>query len=144
MADYVINPVLMGGLVKEVTGETVKIHLRGRLGVITVARRLILAERTISVGDELRFYFSYLEVDDSPREYDLTELCAAAELAPVHAGGTLTEVNDTAVRCTMPDGCGDAAVPRRWVITNVPLRIGETAGFWFSKPELAGKRGSPD
>ena len=30
MLDYVINPVLMGGLVKETDGETVKIHLHGR------------------------------------------------------------------------------------------------------------------
>ena len=43
-AEYIINPVLMGGLVKEVTGDRVKVHLHGRLGVITVPAECILRE----------------------------------------------------------------------------------------------------
>ena len=34
MADYTIHPVMMGGLVKDVSGKRVKIHLHGRLGVL--------------------------------------------------------------------------------------------------------------
>ncbi|MGN0256402.1 MAG: CBO2463/CBO2479 domain-containing protein, partial [Chordicoccus sp.] len=40
--DYLINPILMGGLVKELDGDLVKVHLHGRLGVITVPRRMII------------------------------------------------------------------------------------------------------
>lgn len=39
--DYIINPVKMGGLVKKVTDGMVKIHLHGRLGVITVPESII-------------------------------------------------------------------------------------------------------
>ena len=41
-AEYTINPVLMGGLVKEVTSDAVKVHLHGRLGVITIPKGCIL------------------------------------------------------------------------------------------------------
>lgn len=133
MIDYTINPVLMSGFVKDVTGNTVIIHLRGRMGVLSVSRGLILTEGTLTAGQEALFYFSYLEVDAVPREYDMTELKSATEFIPIPVGGTLTEVNDTAVKCTMPDGCGTVAVPRRCVFTDVPLNVGETAGFYLSK-----------
>ncbi|MGM9607652.1 MAG: CBO2463/CBO2479 domain-containing protein [Oscillospiraceae bacterium] len=141
--DYVINPVLMGGLVKEVTGDAVKVHLHGRLGVLTVPRRLILGNQPLESGHELQFYFSYLEVDGSPMEYDLTELETAAGLLPILAGGVLTEVNDTAVVCTLPSGMGTVAVPRRWVFTDVPLREGLTARFYLSPMNIIGKRALP-
>ena len=47
MTDYIINPVLMGSLVKEAGPEGVKVHLHGRLGVITVPWKLVLT------GEEL-------------------------------------------------------------------------------------------
>ncbi|MGN1018785.1 MAG: CBO2463/CBO2479 domain-containing protein [Aristaeellaceae bacterium] len=138
-----INPVLMGGLVKEAGPETVKVHLHGRLGVITVPRSQVLTEETLVPGHELQFYFSYLEVDDAPQAYDLSELRMLREVAPVPVGGTLTEVNDTAVRCTLPGGMGTVAVPRRWVFTSRTLEVGQTAGFYLSPMKLIGKRDIP-
>ena len=43
MVEYLINPVKMGGVVKEIydDGKMVKIYLNGRLGVIKVPRWLI-------------------------------------------------------------------------------------------------------
>ena len=143
MTDYIINPVLMGGLVKEAGPEGVKVHLHGRLGVITVPRKLVLTGEELVPGYELQFYFSYLEVDGAPRDYDLSELKEAAELASIPVGGTLTEVNDTAVKCTLPEGLGVVAVPRRWVFTNQPLEVGQTAGFYLSPMKLVGKRDIP-
>ncbi len=131
MIPYVINPVLMGGMVKEV-GEAVKLHLHGRLGVLTVPRSLLLTRQPPEPGTRLRFYFSYLEVDPSPREYDVTELRTLRELTPVLVGGVLTQVNDTAVQCTLPGGMGTVAVPRRWVFTDVLLAEGQTASFYLS------------
>lgn len=40
--DYMINPIKMGGLVKEVTDDRIKVHLHGRLGVITIPKRLVI------------------------------------------------------------------------------------------------------
>lgn len=31
--DYMINPIKMGGLIKEVQDDRIKVHLHGRLGV---------------------------------------------------------------------------------------------------------------
>ncbi len=143
MPDYLINPVLMRGLVKEAAGGEVKVHLPGRLGVLTVPRRLVLSREAPAPGREVQFYFSYLEVDPAPREYDLSELKAAAELLPIPVGGTLTEVNDTAVKCALPEGLGTVAVPRRWVFTNLPLEVGQTAGFYLSPMKLRGEGEAP-
>ncbi len=104
-----ISPALMGGLVKEAGQEWVKVHLHGRLGVITVPRPLVLTEEELLPGREVQFYFSYLEVDDVPRDYDLSELNMLREVMPVPVGGVLTEVNDTAVKCEMPGGMGTVA-----------------------------------
>ena len=51
-AEYIINPVLMGGLVKEVTGDMIKVHLHGRLGVITVPAECILRGTEENSGGE--------------------------------------------------------------------------------------------
>ena len=138
-----IGPALMGGLVREAGPEWVRVHLHGRLGVITVPRSLVMTEEMLVPGHELQFYFSYLEVDDAPRDYDLSELKMLWEVTPVPVGGVLTEVNDTAVKCEMPGGMGVVAVPRRWVFTNQALAVGQTAGFYFSPMRLVGKRDVP-
>ncbi|MGN0778031.1 MAG: CBO2463/CBO2479 domain-containing protein [Aristaeellaceae bacterium] len=142
-AAYIINPVLMGGLVKEAGPDMVKIHLHGRLGVITIPRWLVMTEEALAPGHELEFYFSYLEVDSAPRDYDLSELKLLREMTPVPVGGTLTEVNDTAIQCTMPGSMGMVAVPRRWVFTHQALEIGQTANFYLSRMQVVGKRDIP-
>ena len=86
MLEYVINPVRMGGLVKETDGETVKIHLHGRLGVITVPGRLVPDPIALEPGHELRFYFSYLQINEHPYDYDAWPLLTAQEVAPVLVG----------------------------------------------------------
>ena len=123
-----ISPALMGGLVKEAGQEWIKVHLHGRLGVITVPRSLVMTEEMLVPGHELQFYFSYLEVDDAPRDYDLSEPKMLQEVTPVPVGGVLTEVNDTAVKCGMPGGMGVMAVPRRWLFTNQALPWGRPPG----------------
>lgn len=133
----------MGGLVKEAGPEWVKVHLHGRLGVITVPRSMVLTEEALLPGHELQFCFSYLEVDDAPRDYDLSELNTLREVSSVPVGGVLIEVNDTAVKCEMPGGMGVVAMPRRWVFTNQALAVGQTAGFYFSPVRLVGKRDIP-
>lgn len=143
MLDYVINPVLMGGLVKETDGETVKIHLHGRLGVITVPGRLVPDPIALEPGHELRFYFSYLQINEHPYDYDAWPLLTAQEVAPVLVGAELTEVNDTAVKAVIQDGLGTVAVPRRWVFTDVPLAVGQTAEFYLSPMKVVGKRELP-
>ncbi|MGN0242286.1 MAG: CBO2463/CBO2479 domain-containing protein [Candidatus Weimeria sp.] len=141
--DYLIQPVLMGGLVKETDGDLVKIHLHGRLGVITVPRKVIRGNITPEPGHEMQFYFSYFQVTDQPLDYDDTPMTEGEELIPCLLGGNLTEVNDTAVKLRIMDGLGSAAVPRRWVFTDVKLTEGLFAEFYFSGVRIIGKRKIP-
>lgn len=136
----------MGGLVKEVHGDIVKVHLHGRLGVITVPSELIDNEMGLEIGPgtEMQFYFSYFQITEHELQYDLTPLRNRGELFPSQAGGKLTEVNDTAVVAQVT---GEkeitAAVPRRWVFTDYKLQEGLPVEFYFSRMKVTGKREIP-
>lgn len=138
-----IHPVLMGGLVREILSDTVKVHLHGRLGVITVPKQLIIDDIELEPGHEMQFYFSYLEVKEVPYDYDPAAMNRDWEMTPCLLGGTLIEVNDTAVKLEIMDSLGTIAVPRRWVFTGLPLTVGQTAEFYFSCMKVAGKRDIP-
>lgn len=141
--DYIINPVMMGGLVKEVQGDMVKVHLHGRLGVITVPRTLALGETELEPGHEMQFYFSYLQVNEMPYDYDVSSICQERAMEPCLVGGTVTEVNDTAIRAEMVHGLGSVAVPRRFVFTDLPLAERQNVEFYFSPMRVIGKRDIP-
>ena len=148
-AEYIINPVLMGGLVKEATEDMVKVHLHGRLGVITVPRSCILSGATgvpdagaVSAGTEMQFYFSYFQVNETPYDYDSSAI-RNGSFEPCLIGGTLTEVNDTAVKAAVMNGLGTAAVPRRWVFTDTALKEGQNVEFYLSPLKITGKRDIP-
>lgn len=148
-AEYTINPVLMGGLVKEVTSDAVKVHLHGRLGVITIPKGSILVGEPQCAGlnepvagTEMQFYFSYLEVNEKPYDYDAGAI-KNGEFEPCFIGGTIIEVNDTAIKAEIMDGLGTVAVPRRWVFTDVELKEGQNVQFYFSPMKISGKRDIP-
>lgn len=141
--EYMINPVKMGGLVKEINGTEVKVHLHGRLGVITIPERLIIHREPLVPGHEAEFYFSYIQVNEHPYDYDSSDMTTAHEPAPCFLGGTIIEVNDTAARIAVMDDLGTIAVPRRWMFTSVPLAEGQTVEFYFSPMKIIGRRDIP-
>ncbi|MCR4653617.1 MAG: hypothetical protein K5744_07975 [Eubacterium sp.] len=142
--DYTIHPVLMGGLVKEVNENWVKVHLHGRLGVIEVPSCYILdQDQKPEVGHEMQFYFSYLQVNEEPYDYDSSPLKKEKAFFPCFIGGTITEVNDTAIKAEMMDAIGTVAVPRRWAFTDIPLAKGQNVEFYFSPMRIVGKRALP-
>lgn len=141
--DYMINPVLMGGLVKETSADQIKVHLHGRLGVITVPKRIVADQMQLEPGHELCFYFSYLQVRAEPYDYDSAAMDPQVPISPCFLGGVLSEVNDTAVKAMIQDGLGTVAVPRRWVFTNEALREGQSVEFYFSCMKVTGKRDIP-
>lgn len=139
MIDYIIQPVLMGGLVKDISDNMVKIHLYGRLGVITVPERLIYQKENLEPGQEVRFYFSYFQVVSHPYDYDSAAMDTAMEMVPSLLGGKLMEVNDTAVKVEIMNQLGFAAVPRRWVFTEYVLEVGQNIEFYLSPMEIVEK-----
>lgn len=141
--DYMISPVLMGGLVRETEGDLVKVHLHGRLGVLTVPKKVIRGDIPLEPGCEMQFYFSYLWVVDEPPDYDAAPMTEEEELFPCLVGGSLTEVNDTAVKLTLDQNLGTIAVPRRWIFTDVPLKEGLLAACYLSGMKIIGKRDIP-
>lgn len=141
--DYIINPVKMGGLVKEVTDDKVKIHLHGRLGVIKVAPKLFRYAGPIEIGHETEFYFSYIQVVKDTLDYDASEMNAEGEMIPSLLGGVITEVNDTAIEVAIMNDLGSIAVPRRWAFTPMTLEEGQNVEFYFSPIDVVGKRDIP-
>ena len=133
----------MGGLVKEVSDGIVKVHLHGRLGVITVPESLISSDIPIEPGCEMEFYFSYIQVTENPYDYDSSDMTTEHEPEPCLLGGTLTEVNDTAVGVTIMNDLGVIRVPRRWIFTPVTLETGQDAEFYFSCMKVIGKKDIP-
>jgi hypothetical protein len=130
----------MGGIVRENDEKKVKIHLFGRLGVITVLKKMIRGDREPVAGTELRFYFSYVKVNNDPYDYDTAAVDSSLPMTPVLAGGTIAEVNDTAIQIKMVDDLVTVAVPRRWVFTDVTLEKGQKVEFYISSMEITGQR----
>ncbi len=141
--DYIIAPVKMGGLVKVVKGDNVKVHLFGRLGVITVPKRLIITDEPIKPGHETEFYFSYIQVVEKPFDYDPADMRTDLEPMPCLLGGRLAEVNDTAVQVEIMNNMGTVGVPRRWVFTDMTLEEGQDVEFYFSCMKVKGWRDIP-
>lgn len=141
--DYIINPVKMGGLVKEVSDGRVKIHLHGRLGVIKIPDSLVISQEPVAIGHETEFYFSYVQVVEDPYDYDDSGMTPDYEPEPCLLGGKITEVNDTAIEMTLMNNLGTIAVPRRWVFTSVKLAEGQSAEVYLSCMKVIGKRNIP-
>ncbi|MBE5906530.1 MAG: hypothetical protein E7277_07025 [Lachnospiraceae bacterium] len=141
--EYLINPIKMGGLVKEVSNGMIKVHLHGRLGVICVPEKLIQFDEPLEPGVEMEFYFSYIEVIDNPYDYDCADMVTSHEISPCLLGGKIIEVNDTAAKIAIMNQMGTIAVPRRWMFTPVALEVGQDVQFYFSCMNVVGKRDIP-
>lgn len=141
--DYIINPVKMGGLVKEVSADRVKVHLHGRLGVITVPKLLIISDEDLDIGHEMEFYFSYIQVVEDPYDYDYSDMKTDHEIAPCLLGGKIVQVNDTAIEVAIMNDLGTIGVPRRWAFTPVTMEEGQDVEFYFSCMKVIGKRDIP-
>ncbi len=142
--DYLINPVIMGGIVKDVYEDgTVKIYLNGRLGVIKVNPSLLRGDITPEPGHTLEFYFSYMQMLDEPYDYDASDMTPDHDIEPCLLGGTIIDVNDTAVTVAVMDRIGEITVPRRWLITSKVPENGCDVEFYFSCINVTGKRDLP-
>ena len=141
--DYIINPIKMGGLVKEIKDDQVKVHLHGRLGVITIPKRLVITSEPLETSHEMQFYFSYIQIVENPYDYDASDMKIDHEITPCLLGGKIIEVNDTAIKVKIMNDLGTVSVPRRWAFTPVPLKEGQDVEFYLSCMQVIGKRDIP-
>lgn len=137
--DYMIHPVKMGGQIKEISDNLVKVHLHGRLGVVTVPKTLVVSQNALKPGYEVEFYFSYMQIVEQSCDYDSFSVLTQREPYPCLLGGVVAEVNDTAVKVAVTHDLGTIAVPRRWVFTPVTLEEELNVEFYFSCMKVVGK-----
>ena len=128
---------------KEVQGGKVKVHLHGRLGVITIPERLVIGNEKLEAGHEMQFYFSYIQVVEHPYDYDSSDMVPTHEITPCLLGGKITEVNDTAAKVDIMDNLGTIAVPRRWLFTPAKLKRGTGYRVLFQLHAGGRKAGYP-
>ena len=57
-----LNPQLTKAKIVEITDTYVKVSMQGRLGVITVPLRWVFTDKELAEGQEVEFYFSYMNV----------------------------------------------------------------------------------
>ena len=136
MLDYMINPVLMEGKIRDRYETSVKIQLRGRLGVIELPKDLIVGDKKLDIGDKVRFYFSYIQAVEKAGDYDLHSLKAYDEVYHCLFGGRISMFNDTAVEVKALEDSITIFVPRRWVFTPIELRDGLNVEFYLSAIEF--------
>ncbi|MBC2458594.1 CBO2463/CBO2479 domain-containing protein [Clostridium beijerinckii] len=57
-----LNPQITRAKIVEINDTAVKVSIQGRLGVITVPLRWVFTEKQLEMGQEVEFYFSYMNV----------------------------------------------------------------------------------
>lgn len=139
---YQIQPAPMGGLVNEILDDSIKINLRGRLGVFYVKKNLFEHGDQVQPGQDVEFYFSYIWIVKDKLDYDLSELIGNHEIWPCLTGGSIIEVNDTAAKIRIDRDLGTVAVPRRWLFTDVPLEVGQNVEFYLSRMQVRAENGA--
>lgn len=60
--DVDLQPLLLRGVIKEITEVGVRIGVNGRMGVLSLPLRCILTEKPLELGQECEFYLSYVNV----------------------------------------------------------------------------------
>jgi len=57
-----LNPQLTRATIIEINDTAIKVSIKGRLGVITVPLRWVFTDKPMEIGQEVEFYFSYMNV----------------------------------------------------------------------------------
>jgi len=62
MMQVELVPQLTRAKIVEINDTAVKVSIQGRLGVITVPLRWVITDKALETGQEVEFYFSYMNV----------------------------------------------------------------------------------
>ncbi|HCM89818.1 MULTISPECIES: CBO2463/CBO2479 domain-containing protein [Vagococcus] len=67
---YVSTERMFEGVLVEITGASVTIDIKGRLGQFKIPRRMLISEYDIKIGQEVGFMMSYPEVlNEEPNDH---------------------------------------------------------------------------
>lgn len=57
-----LQPLLLRGVIKEITEVGVRIGITGRMGVLSLPLRCVITDTPLELGQECEFYLSYVNV----------------------------------------------------------------------------------
>lgn len=57
-----LDPQLTHAKIIEINDTAIKVSIQGRLGVITVPLRWVFTDKRLKIGQDVQFYFSYMNV----------------------------------------------------------------------------------
>jgi hypothetical protein len=60
--DITLEPQLLHGKIKEITEVGVCVGINGRMGVLSLPLRCVFSDKPLEIGQEVEFYFSYVNV----------------------------------------------------------------------------------
>jgi hypothetical protein len=60
--EYELTPKLLPGKIIEVTDMSVKVSLKGRMGIITVPLRCVITDKPLEPDLDIEVYLSYIKV----------------------------------------------------------------------------------
>ena len=67
---YSKNQILMEGIIVGIKDGSVSMDLKGRLGFLSVPRRMLISDYELKLGQEVAFVMSFPEVvNDQPNEH---------------------------------------------------------------------------
>jgi len=77
---YISTERMYEGVLVEITGGSVTIDLKGRLGQLKIPRRMLISEYDIAIGQEVGFVMSYPEVlTEEPNQHYVDAIRQSAE-----------------------------------------------------------------
>lgn len=62
MMQIELVPQLTKAKIIEINDTAIKVSIQGRLGIITVPLRWVITDKELQLGQEVEFYFSYMNV----------------------------------------------------------------------------------
>lgn len=72
---YSKNQILMEGIIVGIKDGSVSMDLKGRLGFLSVPRRMLISDYELQLGQEVAFVMSFPEVvNDEPNEHYISNM----------------------------------------------------------------------
>lgn len=62
MMNVQIEPKLLNGRIVEITEMSVKIELKGKMGIVNLPLRSVFTDKKLELNDEIEMYISYAKV----------------------------------------------------------------------------------
>lgn len=70
--DIELTPRLVTGRIVDITETSVKIELKGKMGMINLPLRCVFADKTLKPDDRVKIYISYAQVLSEEKQEEIS------------------------------------------------------------------------